>query len=81
MDKAVETVDKLLLDVPTFREAALQGLKKRDLQLPPVINPTVFEELADYYTGSGPALRDAGRAYVLAANQADELLLFSLLFV
>ena len=73
---AQRTVEALLADATTFRSTARLGLPTGELQLPPTLSPTLFERLA-LAVDDGAALSDAGRSYVMAAYDANELLEFA----
>ena len=89
---AERTVEMLLSNEELFRNTVRMGLPTGALQLPPEISLSVFERFAELrvrrVVGAPPAVRDAaaieadalreaGRTYVRAAYDANELVAFA----
>ena len=74
---AQRTLDKLLAEEVVFRSLIKTGLPTGELQLPPVIAPSLFERLASRVRDA-EALREAGKCYVREARDADELVAFAM---
>ena len=74
---AQRTLDKLLAEEVVFRSLIKTGLPTGELQLPPVIAPSLFERLASRVRDA-EALREAGMCYVREARDADELVAFAM---
>lgn len=76
---AQRTLDKLLAEEQLFRSLIKTGLPTGELQLPPVISPTLFERLASRVRDAeAEALREAGMCYVREARDVDELVAFAM---
>lgn len=78
---AKRAVDSLLADEESFRTAIRLSQPTGLLQLPPEINPTLFEKIAVFFESKGlgniDQFREAARSYVRAAYDANELVAFA----
>jgi hypothetical protein len=73
---AQRTLDRLLSEEDQFRRLLKAGFPTGELQTPPIISPQLFERLEARATDV-ESLREAARAYVRDARDADELLAFA----
>ena len=70
---AQRTLDRLLSEEAQFRRLLKAGLPTGELQAPPILSPQLFERL-EARAADVQSLREAARAYVRDARDADELL-------
>ena len=79
---AKRAVDNLLDNEEVFRNTVRVGAPTGTLQLPPEINPTLLEQIADFFESKGTMsnaeeFRAAAKSYVRAAYDANELIAFA----
>ena len=78
MQVARRAIETLIENEDEFRNAVRLSLPTGALQLPPEINPTVFEKWAARCDAAdADAMREAGRLYVRSAYDANELITFA----
>lgn len=73
---AQRTLERLLSEEDQFRRLLKAGFPTGELQTPPILSPQLFERLEARATDV-ESLREAARAYVRDARDADELLAFA----
>ena len=77
---AKRAVENILADEETFRAAIRLAQPTGALQLPPEINPSLLERIANFCESKGKSaerFREASRCYVRAAYDANELVAFA----
>ena len=74
---AQRAVDSLLTEESTFRNSVRLSLPVGRLQLPPEINPSLLERIADQ-SQSADTMRAAAKSYVRNAYDANELVGFAI---